>query len=384
MNPLVKQAVILAGGLGTRLGVLARQIPKPLLPVGGTPFIDILINELARYGVRDVIVSAGHLGDRFVDHFRDWRPRAGLACSVRVRVEPEPLGTAGALVHSAAELDDAFLLLNGDSWFDLDWLDFLNRSRQHDYWVSIALREIDDTSRYGSVELSGDRLVSFREKGRSGPGLISGGVYHLRRRVLNGIGTGFCSLEKDVLPSLVGDRAVGGWAYDGFFLDIGTPESYAAAQVEVGRALSRRAILFRAGDLWKPVSQSASGQAPAPYSAEFEALRLAHEAGSYVFLLSDAENTDLRLEAGIQELRLQGAQADCVICESHGGNWVRTINAVFHDWDVRRSDSLFVGAGDQAAALAERLGVGFVNVVARRIDEALRSELLWPSERRGY
>src|SRR5215213_6644301 len=117
---MVRQCVILVGGLGSRLGELTRETPKPLLPVMGKPFLEHLVLELARFGFTDVILLAGYRGEQVVSRFAGRRRIAGRDVTIRVVVEPEPAGTGGALTYLEGLADDTFLLMNGDSWFDID------------------------------------------------------------------------------------------------------------------------------------------------------------------------------------------------------------------------------------------------------------------------
>lgn len=227
------QALILAGGRGTRLGELASTTPKPLMPIGdGRVFLDFVIDRLVRSGVREILLLAGHLGAQI--EARYGRPRAdGVA--IRVIVEPQAAGTAGALLAAADELAPEFLLLNGDSLFDVDPQALFGALNRDDVGC-LALRRVEDTSRYGSVELEGDRVRRFREKraDASGAGLISAGVYALRRSIVEYVGPPPCSIEVDVFPRLAEDGRLAGKALDGYFIDIGLPETLATARADLG------------------------------------------------------------------------------------------------------------------------------------------------------
>ena len=177
--PAIQQAAILCGGLGTRLGALTAAMPKPLLPVGERPFLDILLEALGQAGVRRMLLLAGFMAERIADYgaATPVKPRFGL--SIEVATEPYPAGTGGALWHARDGLDEAFYLLNGDSWFDIpvqslgEWL-----LGDPSAIGVVALREVADASRYGSVRMEGDRIAEFAERpAQPGPGSISGGVY---------------------------------------------------------------------------------------------------------------------------------------------------------------------------------------------------------------
>ena len=220
---MVRQAVILAGGMGKRLGALTADTPKPLLNIGGRPFIEYLKDELTRHGIRRLILL---VGPHFAAFDLAIRSPAWHDVDVELIADQPAAGTAGALRYAKHLLDPQFLMINGDTFFDINLLDpFLG-----DGTVKIALREVKDTSRYGGVTLNEGRVRTFGEKSSSGPGLINGGVYCLRRDVLDIIGDGSVSLETDTLPQLVERGTVQGRVYDGPFIDIGIQEDFERAQ----------------------------------------------------------------------------------------------------------------------------------------------------------
>jgi D-glycero-D-manno-heptose 1,7-bisphosphate phosphatase len=241
------QCVILVGGLGTRLGKLVRSRPKPILPVAGRPFVEYLIENAAHFGFDDFVLLAGYRAEVVEQLFaanHDLKRRLGL--TIRVLSEPRPLGTAGCLRNAAQVLAPEFLLTNGDTFFDFNLAD-LRSSRIGVPWtVRLALRSVADTSRFGVVSLSGDGRVSefkARSDGERRPGLINGGTYWVKRAILDVIPAGPSSLEQDVLPALAKRGLVRGKVYDGFFIDIGTPNDLAAAETLMADCLQRPAVL---------------------------------------------------------------------------------------------------------------------------------------------
>jgi len=231
------QAVVLVGGRGTRLGHLTAAAAKPLLPLDGRPFLHWLLRNVDRYGFDGVVLLAGYCSEQFDGFVKTLRLNAHL----RLVVEKEPQGTGGALLAARTELADEFFLFNGDSVFDFNYLD-LDVRTPADCLGGLGLRAVPDASRYGTVLLNRGRVTSFSEKGRVGPGLINGGVYLLRRRVLDYIAPK-SSLERDVLPVLP-TRSFAGSVYDGFFLDIGIPEDYERAQTQVPAHFFKPAVFF--------------------------------------------------------------------------------------------------------------------------------------------
>jgi NDP-sugar pyrophosphorylase family protein len=241
-SDIIRQACILVGGKGTRLGHLTRSVPKPLIHIDeNTAFLDIVIDQVVRQGFDDIVLLAGHLGHLVRERY-DHRHYG--SARLHVIVEREPSGTAGALAAAQEIIAPQFLLLNGDTYADinlralsLDWM-------TGDLDGVVALQAIDDPSRYGTVVLDQDRVVGFLEKGQgTGPALINIGAYVLRKSIVNRIHSFPCSLETDILPSLATERRLKGKVCDGYFIDIGVPQSLEQAQREL-LALARRRVAF--------------------------------------------------------------------------------------------------------------------------------------------
>lgn len=242
---MVEQCVILLGGLGTRLGALTADTPKPLLPVGETPFVEVLIAEARRRGFTRFLLLAGHRAEVVRDYVERTDVAGRFGARIDLCVEPTPLGTGGALVNALPALDDAFLLLNGDTWFDFNWLDLAAATLAHDDAdIGLSLRVVEQPDRYETLELAGPRIARVQER-RAGldRALINGGVYALRRRALEHLASP-CSLEADLLPRLVAAGRAIGIPYEGFFIDIGIPQTYAAAQACVPARRRRPAVFF--------------------------------------------------------------------------------------------------------------------------------------------
>jgi D,D-heptose 1,7-bisphosphate phosphatase len=238
-----EQAVILIGGRGTRLGPLTRDIPKPLLNVGDRPFLDYMIENCVRFGFRRILLLAGYRGEAVERYVAEIKGRMRADVVISVVIEPEPRGTAGALGFAADHLEERFFLLNGDSFFDTNWLDLMLAVAPTDPVAVMALRRVADTSRYGVATLQGDQVVGFSERGDRAPGLINGGIYLLHRRILSSLPEEG-SLEREVLPGLCAQGEVRGRIHQGFFLDIGIPEALALAQLEMPKRRYRSAVFF--------------------------------------------------------------------------------------------------------------------------------------------
>lgn len=239
---MLRQAVILAGGLGSRLGDRTRSTPKPLLPVGGVPFLEHVLWNLRRHGIREIVLSTGYLAEKFVESLGDGS-RWGM--KIDHVVEPEPAGTGGALLLCHDRLQDRFLFLNGDTLFDINYLDLDCTAVEAGALACLALRQVENAGRYGAVTLEGNLVTSFSEKTAAGrDGLINGGISVLKRTVLDWIPRSPCSLEQDVIPQLVAAGKVAGRAYDGFFIDIGLPETLDDAQSSVPCWRRKSALLL--------------------------------------------------------------------------------------------------------------------------------------------
>lgn len=223
---------MLAGGRGTRLGPLTDEVPKPMLDVGGRPFIEWVVGNLRRHGVDDVVVTVGYRAEAF----RRWVAGLGSDPMVRLFEEREPLDTGGALCEMADELSEVFFVLNGDTLFDVPFQALGRRlleATEPEPSIALALRSVDDAGRYGAVELTEGRVSSFAEKTRRGePGWINGGVYVLRRQAMAGRRSPL-SIERTLIPELVAEHRVTALPCDGFFIDIGVPETYREAQTRV-------------------------------------------------------------------------------------------------------------------------------------------------------
>jgi len=223
MTRPIRQACILVGGKGTRLGDITRAVPKPLLDIAnGTTFLDVVIEQLSRQGFDDVVLLAGYLG--FLVRERYDGRRCGSA-RVRVLAESEPLGTGGALISACEILAPRFLMLNGDSFFDINMRALAAEGA--DWEALLALRRLPDASRYGSVDLEGDRIIRFREKSPNiqGSVLINAGVYVLQAAIIERIRSLPCAIETDIFPVLAREGRLSGRVCEGYFLDIGLPES---------------------------------------------------------------------------------------------------------------------------------------------------------------
>ena len=225
-----KPVLLLVGGLGTRLRPVLSDKPKPLAPIAGVPFLELLILQLRSQGLRRLVMCSGFHADQIKQEFGDGRK---WDLSIEYSEETQPLGTAGAIKLAERFVPPAseFVVMNGDSFLEVDFGRLLRVHQEHGGLATIAVRRVPDAARYGAVHIGADnRVVRFSEKmGIPEAGVINGGVYIFNREVLQRISEGPCSLEKDVLPNLL-SHGVFALEQNGMFIDIGTPEDYLRAQ----------------------------------------------------------------------------------------------------------------------------------------------------------
>ena len=227
-------AVILVGGEGTRLRPLTQRTPKPMLPLVDRPLIAYTFEHLKRYGVTNVVLSCGYLPTQIEEHYGS--EADGL--SFEYKVEESPLGTGGAIAFGAQGIAETFLAVNGDSLRGADLGALIDFHRAKGAQATILLTPVADPSRYGLVRLAADgRVTGFLEKPRPDEidtDLINAGVYVLEPEVLELVPPGqMVSIERDVFPRLVEQGACYGLALPGYWLDVGTPESYLQAHRDV-------------------------------------------------------------------------------------------------------------------------------------------------------
>lgn len=221
------EAIVLAGGFGTRLRDVIVDLPKPMAPINDRPFLEILLGSLARKGFSRVVLSLGFMAEKISGYFGS--RFAGL--ELEYVFESTPLGTGGAarLAAEACTQDHVFIF-NGDTYVDLELL-AVEQQWQKKRLPIVVGRQVPDTRRYGRLAVDGDRIVGFGEKGIAGPGLINAGCYVLAADALKGFASNRpFSIETDYLMAEVARAPVEVFVTEGIFIDIGIPEDYARAQ----------------------------------------------------------------------------------------------------------------------------------------------------------
>jgi D-glycero-alpha-D-manno-heptose 1-phosphate guanylyltransferase len=228
----MREAIILAGGMGTRLKSVVPDLPKVMAPVAGRPFLTILLESLMAKKFSRIILSLGYKAEMIESHFGG--SFGGM--ELIYEIETVPLGTGGAIRRSLARCEaDPVFVFNGDTFvdFEIDELEFFWRAHQ---CPVIVAQEVADTSAYGRLDIRDGRIVSFFEKDVSGNGFISAGLYVLPRNYLNHMPEErFFSFETDVLAKRVKDDDVRAFLSKGFYIDIGTPDHLKRAQTVFAR-----------------------------------------------------------------------------------------------------------------------------------------------------
>ena len=397
---MIKQAIILVGGKGTRLGNLTKATPKPLLEVEkGVKFLDVVIENFARFGFKDIILLAGFCGEQIEEAYKDKNIHGA---QIRVIIEPEPQGTGGALLYARDYLDDWFIVANGDSIFDFNLREF-TKDPTDNFIARLALRQVPDPARYGAVIIKNNKITAFLEKDPSlqGPALINGGVYLLSSKVLNLI-DGPCSIEANIFPKLVEMGKIEGQEYNGYFLDMGLPDSYAQSQKEIP-VWRKKPCLFLDRD---GVINVDKGYTFRPDDLVFidgieNGIKAANEAGFYVIVVTNQagvargyytlKDTDL-FHAEIQEkLAIKGAHIDAFYsCPYHKDGNVPEytfdnhpdrkpnpgmILKAFSDWPIDIENSFLIGDKGHDVTAAERAGVKGILFNGQNLENLIKENL---------
>ena len=232
------EAVILAGGMGTRLHEVVPDLPKPMAPVNGKPFLWYLLKWLTEYPVSKIILSTGYKHESINSNFGN----SYEGITVKFTIEKEPLGTGGGLVFAAGKASGSdFIVINGDTYFPIDLNRLCSFHTGHSAFITVALKKMKDFSRYGTIEYTDGKILQFHEKKFCHDGFINGGIYVMNRNMLMSRHLPeIFSLEKDVLEKSSGTSDLFGMAFNEPFLDIGIPEEYRRAGSILGKAKKKR------------------------------------------------------------------------------------------------------------------------------------------------
>ena len=223
------EAIILAGGMGTRLQSVVADVPKCMAPVAGKPFIYYIFDALEKAGFTHIILSLGYKHEVV----EEWVKNCAASMKVSFVVEETPLGTGGGVKFALSRVEGKeVFVLNGDTFFDIDYFQMLALHRNTKVVATLALKEMEDFSRYGAVDMDGtNRILRFHEKQYCKSGLINGGIYLIGKEALDEMPEKF-SIEKDFFEEEVSSGRLVGFLSNGYFIDIGIPEDYAKAQID--------------------------------------------------------------------------------------------------------------------------------------------------------
>lgn len=223
------KALLLAGGMGSRLLPLTEQFPKPMAPIGNRPWLEYLVLQLKEQGIREIVMALKHYPELIQSYFRNGKE---WGVEIQYTLEKEALGTAGAIKHAASKLGDRFLVLNADVIQQLDIRSMIEFHEQHGQAATIGLTQVADPSQFGVVELTKEqRIVRFVEKPRkeeAPSNYINAGIYIMNREVLDAIPAGRAvSVERETFPELIRSQAgVYGFKLEGYWMDMGTRSRY--------------------------------------------------------------------------------------------------------------------------------------------------------------
>ncbi|MBR2869533.1 MAG: D-glycero-beta-D-manno-heptose 1,7-bisphosphate 7-phosphatase [Clostridia bacterium] len=229
------EAIILAGGFGTRLSGCVSDLPKPLAPVGGRPFLHYILDYLYVNGVHRAVISTGYMAEKIENTIGN-RHRGMVVDYCR---EDTPLGTGGAIRKALGMCREEYaVVINGDTFYDVDLFEMQKIHRESGYPITLAAKTINNVERSGFLQIENGMLTGFCEKGASGAGLINGGIYFINKNALDFIDTEKFSFEKQVLETLILPVRV--FESDAYFIDIGIPEEFARADSEAEMLKSKR------------------------------------------------------------------------------------------------------------------------------------------------
>jgi D-glycero-alpha-D-manno-heptose 1-phosphate guanylyltransferase len=228
---MLKEAIILAGGLGTRLKGVVDDMPKPMARIGKKPFLTYLFTYLKKYGINKVVLAVGYKHEAIKNYYG--KQYKGIA--IKYAIETEPLGTGGAIANALKHIKHhEVFLLNGDSFFDVNLEGLFTHHELLGADLTLSLKEMTNFNRYGTVELEDSQIINFHEKKELERGFINGGVYILHKKIFSDsqLPTKF-SFETDIMEAKVNDYNFQAFKSDGYFIDIGIPEDYKKAQLEL-------------------------------------------------------------------------------------------------------------------------------------------------------
>ncbi|MBW8048961.1 MAG: NTP transferase domain-containing protein [Cytophagales bacterium] len=228
---MINEAIILAGGFGTRLKNIIQDIPKPMAPINDKPFLEYLFNYLIKYNINHVILSVGYRHEVISKYFGD----EYKTLQIKYALEDKPLGTGGGIVNAMHYLkDDEAFIINGDTFFNINLDNFYHFHQSHKSELTIALKKMKKFDRYATVTMNNYEISNFHEKKYVDEGYINGGIYACNKNtIFQKINAEKFSFEKDFMEKFVSELKIYGFISDEYFIDIGIPEDYEKAQLDL-------------------------------------------------------------------------------------------------------------------------------------------------------
>lgn len=228
---MIKECIILAGGLGTRLQSVVSDVPKCMAQVAGVPFLKHIFDYLEKEKFEHIILALGYKAEIITD----WVQNQNRPFQISFVIEEEALGTGGAIKFAFSKVKgERALVLNGDTFFDINTESLYNFHQTKKADISIALKPMKDFDRYGSVDCNEQhRIMQFNEKKQLSEGIINGGVYLINKALFNSLVLpDKFSFEKDILEAKINDLNIYGLVFDNYFIDIGIPSDFEKANID--------------------------------------------------------------------------------------------------------------------------------------------------------
>lgn len=223
------EAIILAGGLGTRLSHVVKDVPKAMAMVAGIPFLCHILDNISKKGIDKVIMAVGYKKESIINYFGFRYNNIEIVYSY----EDKPLFTGGA-IKKALNLciGENVFVINGDTFFDVNFYDLIKKYSDINFDIVVAVKKMNNFDRYGCIELLEDKVIRFQEKQQTDIGIINGGIYYIKKNLLNNIREQKFSFEKDFMENKIKDLNIYSYESNGYFIDIGIEEDYKKANEE--------------------------------------------------------------------------------------------------------------------------------------------------------
>lgn len=233
------EAIILAGGFGTRLKHVVSDVPKPMAPIKDRPFLEYILEDLEKKGITHVVLAVGYMKEKIKDYFKNQYKNIEISYSG----EDSPLGTGGAIKKAVSKCkENNIFIINGDTFYDVDLKNMEKFHIENQSSLTIAVKEMENFDRYGSLVIENNKIIKFEEKKPMSKGKINGGIYLIKKDIFQNVKQESFSFEKEILE----DEKIKKYAYEnnGYFIDIGIPEDYYKFIKDKGEMINENNILY--------------------------------------------------------------------------------------------------------------------------------------------